>query len=87
MDDLAVAFARALPAVAIVLAILWAGWRGVWYWGAATRRVIALLEHDRDDWQRLAMILLRERGIAVPPEGNARDAWRASEAAKDREGD
>lgn len=54
---------RAAPIVVVVLAILWAGRRGVWVWGPSARAVIARLEADRNDWRDLALALLKEHGI------------------------
>jgi hypothetical protein len=51
------------PAVALLLLAFWAGYKGMWVWGANARRMIEQLERDRDEWRALALALLKKNGV------------------------
>jgi hypothetical protein len=54
------------PVVAVLVAILWAGHKGFWYWGPSTRMMIEKIERERDEWKRLAYALMEKSGLSIP---------------------
>jgi hypothetical protein len=64
VPDLVADLWKVAPVAVVLALVLWAGARGWWYWGAATRAMLAAVERDRDEWRALAIALLREKGIA-----------------------
>jgi len=52
--------------VAVLLAILWAGHKGWWYWSPGVRALTSELARERDDWRTLAVTLLRKEGLDLP---------------------
>jgi hypothetical protein len=55
------------PVVALLVLVLWAGHKGWWYWSAGVRAIIRQLEHERDEWRSMALMLLEKEGINLPP--------------------
>jgi len=53
--------------VAVLVAVLWAGHKGWWYWSPGVRALTAELARERDDWRTLAVTLLRKEGLELPP--------------------
>jgi hypothetical protein len=62
------------PVVAVLLVVLWAGHKGLWYWSAGVRAIIRQLEHERDEWRSMALMLLEKEGINLPPGFTAQPA-------------
>jgi hypothetical protein len=56
------------PIVALLFLALWAGNKGLWYWGPGVRAHFRELERQRDEWRRLALALLKQQGIELPPD-------------------
>jgi len=57
--------------VAVLCVFLWAGHKGMWYWSAGVRTLIAELERERNEWRTLALMLMEKQGINLPPGFNA----------------
>jgi len=53
--------------VTLLLAALWAGHKGWWYWSPGVRALTSELARERDDWRTLAVTLMRKQGIDLPP--------------------
>jgi hypothetical protein len=58
---------RIAPAAALLVLILFGGYRGWWYWDVGVRRLVQQIERDRDIWRALACALLQEKGVTLPP--------------------
>jgi hypothetical protein len=56
------------PVVAVLLLVLWAGYKGWWYWGPGMRTLIQKLEEQRDDWKKIALALMEKN--RSKPNGN-----------------
>jgi hypothetical protein len=52
--------------VAVLMFVIWSGHKGYWYWSPGVRALAAELGRERDDWRRLAIVLLRKQGIELP---------------------
>jgi hypothetical protein len=48
------------PVVAVLILVLWAGYKGWWYWGPGMRTLIEKLEQQRDEWKRIALGLMEK---------------------------
>ena len=57
---------REMSAVAVLLAVLYAGKKGVWFWGPGVKALTSELSRERDDWRTLAVTLLRKQGVELP---------------------
>jgi len=55
------------PVVALLVLVLWAGHKGWWFWSAGVQAIIRQLEHERDEWRSMALMLLEKEGINLPP--------------------
>jgi len=53
--------------VTVLVAILYSGHKGFWYWSPGVRALTSELARERDDWRTLAVTLLRKQGIDLPP--------------------
>ena len=53
-------------AVVVLLLILYAGYKGGWYWRSGVRILIAEISRERDDWRMVAVTLLRKQGVDLP---------------------
>jgi hypothetical protein len=49
------------PALVILLIVLWAGYKGYWYWGSGARGISDELKRERDEWKALALDLLKKK--------------------------
>jgi hypothetical protein len=59
-------FVQQAGMVGLLVAILWAGHKGWWYWSPGVRALTTELARERDDWRALAVTLLRKQGIDLP---------------------
>ena len=57
---------KVAPIVALLILALWAGHKGIWFFGHGARIHIKQIEKERDDWRALALVLLRKSGIHLP---------------------
>ena len=55
------------PAALILIIVIWAGSKGYWYWGTSVRGMITHVEQERDQWRNIALALMKEKGIPLPP--------------------
>jgi len=53
------------PVLAVLLLVLWAGSKGLWFWGPGVRAYVRTIEQQRDEWRRLALALLKKQGIEI----------------------
>lgn len=54
------------PVIVVLILALWAGSKGLWYWGPGVRLLIKELERERDEWRELAQALMKRNGLQLP---------------------
>ena len=68
MADLLTQFVQHGSVVILLIIALWAGQRGMWYWGAGVRAIVSTLERERNEWRHLAYAGMRKLGVEIPPD-------------------
>jgi hypothetical protein len=53
--------------VAVLIAVIWSGHKGWWYWSPGVKALAKQLARERDDWRTIAVTLLRKQGVDLPP--------------------
>jgi hypothetical protein len=59
-------FWKEASALAVLIVVLYSGYKGWWYWRPGVQALLTQLAHERDEWRVIAVTLMRKQGIELP---------------------
>lgn len=68
MPELITQFMQHGSVVVLLLIVLWAGHKGLWYWGGGVRAIVRTVERERNEWRQLSLASFKKMGLDLPRE-------------------